>query len=234
MRNVILQSIEISKNNMKSYFLSFCLIASSLFLFTHCSKDDDSPSTDASANYSPLTVGSNWTYNATEGDSDTSSFTLTVTDKDTGINNKTYKVLSSSDGLENNYLAKIDSNYYRYSSFPGIGSIEELYLKDNRPLNSTWTNTASFTIPESPVPVPLTADLTYTVKEKDITHVVSGKTYNDVIHINVTISVSSLNFGQGDFYYAKDIGLIENSIRLTDPTQGMYTTNQVLVSHDIK
>ena len=219
---------------MKTAFLSFCLVASSLFLFTQCKKDDIPLIPGTSANYSPLTVGSNWTYNSTEGDFDTSSFTLTVTDKDTGINNKTYKVLSSSDGLENNYLAKIDSNYYRYSSFPGIGSIEELYLKDNRPSNSTWTNTASFTIPETPVPVPLTADLTSTVKEKDITHVVSGKTYNDVIHINVTISVSSLNFGQGDFYYAKDIGLIESSIRLTVPGEDLYTTNQVLVSHDIK
>src|SRR4028118_1305 len=114
---------------MKSYFLSFCLIASSLFLFTQCKKDDNPLIPGTSANYSPLTVGSNWTYNSTEGNSDTSSFTLTVTDKDTGINGKTYKVLSSSDGSANKYLARIDSNYYRFSSFAGIGSIEELYLK---------------------------------------------------------------------------------------------------------
>src|SRR5215212_6557100 len=187
---------------MKSYFLSFCLVASSLFLFTNCSKDDDSPSTDGSANYSPLTVGSNWTYNSTEGNSDTVSFTLTVTDKDTSINGKTYKVLSSSDGSENNYLAKMDSNYYRFSSFPNIGSLEELYLKDNRPVNSAWTASTSFTLQG----LPLTADLTYMVKEKGINRVVNGKTYSDVIHVNVTISVLGQNFGQGDFYYAKDIG----------------------------
>jgi hypothetical protein len=217
---------------MKTAFLSFCLVASSLFLFTKCSKDDDSPSTDNSANYSPLTVGSNWTYNSTEGDSDTIPFTLTVTDKDTGINGKTYKVLSSSDGSANKYLAKIDSNYYRFSSFADIGNLEELYLKDNRPVNSTWTNQTSFTPPGSPLP--LTADLIYVVKEKGVARVVNGKTYSDVIHINVTISVFSQNFGQGDFYYAKDIGLIENGIRLTLPDQELYTTNQVLVSHEIK
>jgi hypothetical protein len=125
---------------MKSFFLSFCLIASSLFLLTQCKKDDNPLIPGTSANYSPLTVGSNWTYNSTEGDSDTIPFTLTVTDKDTGINGKTYKVLSSSDGSANKYLAKIDSNYYRFSSFADIGNLEELYLKDNRPVNSTWTN----------------------------------------------------------------------------------------------
>jgi hypothetical protein len=72
------------------------------------------------------------------------------------------------------------------------------------------------------------------VKEKGVARVVNGKTYSDVIHINVTISVFSQNFGQGDFYYAKDIGLIENGIRLTVPDQELYTTNQVLVSHEIK
>lgn len=217
---------------MKSYFLSFCLIACFLFLFTQCKKDDSPVIPGISANYSPLTVGSNWTYSLTEGTSAADTFTLTVTDKDTAINGRTYKVLSRSDGSENNYLARADSNYYRFSSFAGIGSIEELYLKDNRPVNSTWTNTVSFTIPGSPFP--LTADLTYTVTEKDINHVVSGKTYNDVIHVKVTISVLSQNFGQGDFYYAKNIGLIENSISLTPVGQDAYSANQVLVSNEIK
>jgi hypothetical protein len=218
---------------MKSAFLSFCLVASSLFLFTNCSKDDDTPSTDKPANYSPLTVGSNWTYNSTEGNGDTIPFTITVTDKDTGINGKTYKVLRSSDGSENNYLAKMDSDYYRFSSFAGIGSLEELYLKDNRPVNSTWTNSTSFTIPGG-LPVPLTANLTYIVKEKGASRAVNGKTYSDVIHINVTISVIGQNFGGGDFFYAKDVGLIESSIMLTPVGQQAYSTNQVLVSYEIK
>src|SRR5215210_9271027 len=103
---------------MKSYFLSFCLVGSSLFLFTRCKKDD-APPTTSNGNYSPLTVGSNWTYNFREGSSSPNTFTLTVTDKDTVVNQKTYKVLSSSDGSGNNYLAKIDSNYYRFASFAG-------------------------------------------------------------------------------------------------------------------
>lgn len=206
-------------------------MASSLFLFTQCKKDDSSP-TNTTVNYSPLTVGSNWTYNYTEGVSSPVTYTLTVTDKDTAINSKTYKVLSSSDDSGNKYMAKIDSNYYRFASFPGIGSFEELYLKDNLPVNGTWKNSASFTLPGSPFP--LTADLTYIVKEKGITHTVNGKSYNDVIHINVAITVFTANFGGGDFYYAKDIGMIESSINLTPPGQSPYTTSEQLVSSEIK
>lgn len=216
---------------MKISFLSFCLLASSVFLFTECKKDD-TPSANTPANYSPLTVGSNWTYNYTEGTSSPDMFTLTVTDKDTVVSGKTYKVLSSSDESGNNYLAKIDSNYYRFASFPGIGSFEELYLKDNLPVNGTWRDSTSFSIPGSPVP--LTADLTYFVKEKGISHIVNGKTYNDVIHINVTISVFSLSFGGGDFYYAKDVGMIANNILLTPPGEAQFTSKQELESHEIK
>ncbi len=214
-----------------SSFLSFCLVASSLFLFTKCTKDD-APSTTSNGNYSPLTVGSNWTYNYTEGTSSPDMFTLTVTDKDSAVNGKMYKVLSSSDESGNQYLAKIDSNYYRFASFPGIGSFEELYLKDNRPVNSTWTNSTSFTLPGSPLP--LTADLTYVVQEKGISHTVSGKSYKDVIHVNVAISVFTQNFGGGDFFYAKDIGLIDNIITLSPPGEDLFTTKQELVSYEIK
>ena len=217
---------------MKTTFLSFCLLASSLFLLTGCKKDGN-PSTGA-PDYSPLTVGSNWTYISIEGTSDTSQFTLTVTDKDTGINGKTYKVLSSSNSSENTYLAKMDSNYYRYASISDTGRFEELYLKDNCPVNSGWANAASLTIPGSPTP--LTADFTYLIKEKGITLQANGKTFSDVIHVAVQISVPVLTptFGEGDFYYAKGIGLIQSSIRLTVPGEYLYYKSQVLVSYEIK
>src|SRR3954469_5408 len=145
---------------MKLSFLSFCLIASFVFLFTKCKKDDTTPPT-TTTNYSPLTTGSNWTYNYAEGGASPATIKLTVTDKDTSINGKTYKVLSSSDNSGDNYLAKIDSNYYRFTSFPSIGSFDELYLKDNRTVNSTWTNSVPFTLPGAG---DYNADLVYTVK----------------------------------------------------------------------
>lgn len=217
---------------MKTSFLSFCLMASSLFLFIKCKKDDAAPTT-ATANYSPLTAGSTWTYNYTENAAAKPPFTLTVTDKDTVVNNRTYKVLTSSDATENKYLAKSDSNYYRFASFANIGSFEELYLKDNREVNSTWTSSQTFTYPG--IPVPVVANFTYLVKEKGISHVVNGKTYNDVIHIklDVAIALAGGSIGGGDFYYAKNIGLIQNNI-LVGALGQSFTSTQELTDSQIK
>ncbi len=218
---------------MKTSFLSVCLIASSLFLFVKCKKDDASPTT-ATVNYSPLTTGSSWTYDYTENASAKQPFTLTVTGKDTVVNGRTYKVLTSSDDTENKYLAKSDSNYYRFASFADIGSFEELYLKDNRDVNSTWTSAQTFNYSGSAIP----ANLIYTVKEKGVSHTVNGTAYNDVIHIRLDISVmlpiiGNSNIGGGDFYYAKDIGLIENSISVGALGQ-TFTSTEQLTAHQIK
>lgn len=218
---------------MKTSLLSFCLVASSLVLFTQCKKDDSSPSQVTNSNYSPLTTGSTWTYSSTEDTSAATTFTATVTDKDTTVNGRTYKVLTTSDASGNIYMTREDSNYYRFSSFPqiGINGFEELYLKDNRPVNSPWTATQNFTLSGSPIP--LTATLTYNITEKGISHSVNGQTYNDVIHVNVDINVFSVSIGGGDFYYAKGIGLIDNTINLAPPGTH-YSSRQQLVSYTIK
>ena len=218
---------------MKTSFLSLCLIASSLFLFVKCKKDSSSPTT-ATVNYSPLTAGSTWTYNYTENASANLPFTLTVTGKDTVVNSRTYKVLTSSDATQNKYLAKSDSNYYRFASFANIGSFEELYLKDNRDVNGTWTATQTFNYSGSAIP----ANLTYLVKEKGVSRTVNGTVYNSVIHVRLDISVmlpiiGNSNIGGGDFYYAKDIGLIENSISVGALGQ-TFTSTETLTAHQIK
>jgi hypothetical protein len=216
---------------MKTFFKPLFLMVATVLLFTQCKKDDTPSPGNTSGNYSPLTTGSNWTYNYTEGTT-SETVKLTVTDKDTTINGKTYKVLSSSDNSGNSYLAKIDSNYYRFSTFPEIGSFEELYLKDNRPVNSTWKQSVPFKIPGSPAP--LTADLTYTIQDVGITRTVNGKQYDKVIHVNVGVNVLSVNFGGGDFYYANNVGMIESTISLTPPTGSPYTSTEQLVSYEIK
>ena len=215
---------------MKRSYLSLCLVAASLILFTKCKKDDN-PLTPATTNYSPLTTGSSWTYNYTQNGSTPVPYTLTVTGNDTTINSKTYNVLISSDGSANKYLSKIDSNYYRFASYPTIGSFEELYLKDNRDVNSTWTNM----IPFNYSGFQLTANLTYTVKEKGISSTFGGITYNDVVHIRLDADLPSPlgSIGGGDFYYSKNIGLIYSNISL-QAALGSFTSTTNLTSYTIK
>lgn len=220
---------------MKKPLLNLLSLVFLALTFTGCSKDDDNDPTPATASYNPLTVGTNWTYTATEGNSAPATFKLTVTNKDTTAGTRTYKVLTNTAG-QNNYMANSGNSYYRLASYPtfGINNFEDLYLVDNKNVNETWTSTASFSFSG----LPLTATLLYTIKEKGITRTVSGKNYTDVIHVRLDLSVTNFgNVGGGDFYYANGVGMIENTILITPPLLlGLpnYNYKQLLTASEIK
>jgi hypothetical protein len=219
----------VKNKTMKKSFLLVIIAAFSIFILTSCSKKNDA-SPAALPDYSHLITGSSWTYKSTENTT-SKNYTLTVTSKDTTANQKTYKVLSSSDGGPNSYISKVDNNYYRFVSYPalGINSFEELYLKSNEALNATWANQASLTF----MGTPLTVNLKYTIKAKDESRTVLTKAYNKVMYVRLDISVFGATAGGGDFYYAEGVGLIESSI-LIPPPFGPYSLKQELVSSDLK
>jgi hypothetical protein len=212
------------------------VLTASLFVFGKCNKSDEPVS---STGFLPLTSGTFWTYLVTNTGTTTttSNLTLTVTGKDTTINynntgNKTYKVLTSSAGA-NNYWAIIGSDYYRYGIIPGAtaaGNVEELYFKDNLALNGTWTNTfpVNYTITGVGT-VALNVSAKYTIaatgQSKTVTAGSSTNTFPDVTTVHVDFSTSYPPFlpttalGSGDFYYAKGIGLISQSVSITANTQ---------------
>lgn len=213
---------------MKKLVIPICFFASTILLFTQCKKD---ASVTISSNFSPLTTGSNWSYNYTEG-SVSSTFKITATNRDTVANGKTYKVLSSTDGTLS-YLAKVGTDYYRFASFPAIGvkGFEELYLKDNKALNETWTGSAAFKY----MGADITANLAYTVKGKGVTRSVNGKAFNNVTHVRLDIAIFGAGIGGGDFYYQEGVGLIEASILITPPLGGQpYSSKEEIVSYEIK
>lgn len=201
-----------------------------LMLAAGCSKSTSTPDVIATVNFSPLTANSTWTYLNTPG----SSFTLTATNKDTVANGKTYRVLLNSTG-GNNYLGKSGSNYYRFGSIAqlSISAAEELYLKDDQPVNATWLTTQNFNVPG--IPLPLTANLNYSIKEKGISRTVASKVFSNVTHVRLDLSITGLGpIGGGNFYYAAGIGLIENVINVNVPGQAAINQTQVLTSYSIK
>lgn len=222
---------------MKTCFLLSCLTAATLFI-SSCQKDDltETTPTPTILDYSHLTTGSNWTYKYTEGSAAPDTFKLTVLAKDTVANGRTYKVLSSSDGAKNNYMAKTGNNYYRFASFPAFGlvDVEELYLKDNEAVNATWNKAVSFIYLGNPY----NANLVYVVKGKDQSRTVNGKPFSRVIHVKLDISVSlnglSLPLGGGDFYYAEGIGMIESQIAVKPPVGDPYNSSQILIASEMK
>lgn len=201
-----------------------------LFLAAGCSKDDSTGGVTATVDFSPLTANSTWTYQNTPG----GSFTLTATNRDTVALGITYRVLTNSSGA-NNYLAKSGSNYYRFGSIAelNINAAQELYLKDDQPVNATWLATQGFTVPG--VPLALTATLNYTIKEKGISRTVASKAFSNVTHVRLDLSITGLgSIGGGDFYYAEGVGLIENMININVPGQAAINQTQVLTAYTIK
>lgn len=218
---------------MKRPFLYVCFVTNAVFLFTKCKKDDSSTTT---ADYSPLTIGSTWTYNYKQNASTPTVFTVTATANDTTVGNgKKYKILTSTQGI-NTYMLKSGHDYYRFVSYPtvGISNHEEHYLKDNVAVNSTWSDTANFAYPGATFS--LTANLVYKIVGTGVDTTVNGTNYNDVIHVRLTASVPLLapDIGGGDFYYAKNIGMIYSSISLASAGQPSFSSTQQLASHEIK
>jgi hypothetical protein len=202
------------------------LVVALFFLGLSSCKKDSEPAPE----FISLNAGSTWTYQPNTG----AAYTLTVTSKDTTAMGKVYKVISSSNGA-NNYWARSGNEYYRFASLPqlGINGFDELYLKDNQPVNTNWKLRQPITVPT--IPLPLTATLSYTIKEKDITRTVSGKAFEKVIHVNLEVSVGGLGtMGGGDYYYADHVGLIESSLLLAYSGTQLINRTEVLTSYTIK
>ena len=223
----------------------FCFFLSALVL-SACKKDSDTPDPTPPAvqTYQNTTEGSTWTYNevdSTGPTANTSVFTLTSTSRDTSVNGKMYHVYSNSEG-GNQYLNVSDHEYYQFDSIPGglgAGVFERLYLKDDEPAGGTWSQNFSIDVPGFPVPVGVT--LTNTITEKDITRKVNGKDYTDVIHVTSTIAAAGIPPGsltnEINSYYAKNYGLIENSIFVELNLLGFSETVNIhtnLASADLK
>jgi len=199
----------------------FVIAAACVLALISCKKKN----TAAEGDFEPLTLNSNWTY-LINGVTNK----LTVTNKDTTAQGRTYKVLSNSNGA-NQYQTKSGSEYYRLAVFPGFlpNGFDELYLKSEQSVNATWQLTIPVVV--SGVTVNITSK--YSISEKGISKTVQGKNYTDVIHVRQDFLSSFGNMGGGDHYYAKGVGLISSSLAITIPGQNS-TTNAELVSYEIK
>lgn len=217
---------------MKTSSLITCIACTCFLLFIQCKKDNPTNNT-TTVNFSPSSNGSNWNYLYKEGNASV-TVKVTATNKDTTINNKTYKIYVS-DSNDTTYMTKSGNDYYRFQSFPSIGvkDFEELYLKDNVEVNGTWNGTTTVKFENFDVAI----NLNYTLKGKGETKIVEGKTYNNVTHVRLDIITAFGNLGGGDFFYAEGIGMIDDYILVTPPTiigGSPYSSTQTLLSYEIK
>jgi hypothetical protein len=198
-----------------------------LFLgFVSCKK----AAISALPDYLPMTAGSTWTYQPSVG----SSYTLTATNKDTVAHGKTFKVFTGTNG-QNRYRMKAANEYYQLTIIPQLSpdGFAELFLKDNQAVGANWKSSLPVNVPT--IPIPLTANLLYTIKAKDTTRTVSGKIFKKVVHVNLDVSIPPLgSVGGGNFYFADKVGLIESSMLVTMQGQQVVNQSEVLTSYSIK
>jgi hypothetical protein len=198
---------------MKRFTVFFCTCVALMAGLSNCKKKNEGGS---SANFFPLSTGSTWTYKENVANV---TYVYTSTGRDTTISGRGYKVISNSIG-PNVYSTQVGSDYFRYGALnTGLSSagIEELFLKDNLAVNGTWSTQQNVTYNGTNYVL----NLNYRILEIAATKTFNGRTYNNVIGVNLdiatTVSGFSVVLGNGKFYYANGIGMVRNELAINPP-----------------
>lgn len=207
-----------------------------------CNKNTTTPDPVVPDKYMSFSSGSSWNYRQLNNlTSVTTNYVVSSTTRDSIINGKTYHVFTNSNTGGNEYYYTTGNDYFTYRLLGALGNaaVEDNYLKDNAPVNFSWSQAYNISVPGVPFAVPVT--VTYTIKETGISRTVNGIAYTDVIHSSGVItsalvpSASLVTDIQN--YFARKYGMIETrnklSLNFMGITQNVDNTN-TLVSAVIK
>ncbi|MEO6681416.1 MAG: hypothetical protein ABIN48_01200 [Ginsengibacter sp.] len=189
-----------------------------LFLFSSCKKEDSKTNSRESTTYINTKSGSSWTYHEINSSGSTaieSDYTITSTNRDTTINNRSYHIYDLSFG-GNRYLNITGKDYFEFDTLPGQNKkpFERLYLKGDASIGTSWTQSEKLML--EGVEIPIT--ITNTIVENSLTKVINGRSYDKVVH--VSSKITSLYFPGNALktdihsYYAPNYGLIENTTNI--------------------
>jgi len=168
----------------------------------------------ACSTYLPLKVGNKWIYK--EDTYNTFLGALKIT-KDTLIDGNSYFKVVRTDTLNGYYEGALyvrnsNGNIFEISADPfdlfqggfigGPYGVEFLLLKENAGVGESWTAATG---------------VTRSIVEKDITLVVLGRTYTDVVRVRQVKGGNTV-----DFWYSKCVGLIKSS---NDNLLSIYEVN---------
>ena len=196
-----------------------------LFCFLSCKK---SSTEGAAEQFMNFTAGSNWQYQQTTNPSSTaptvSNYTVTCSASDTIINTKTYKKFNNSNG-QTEYYNVTGNDYFTYLKLPdflGGTRVENIYLKSNATVGTSWVQTYPVTVSG----LTLTLTLTNTLQEVGINRTVNSIAYTKVAHVKTSFTVAGIPAfitytlsTDIHYYYAPKVGQIENSQKIN------FTTN---------
>jgi hypothetical protein len=175
-----------------------------LIISSACSKDDPEPTPAPPTNYQPITKGSYWTYSGYNGGQSFNTEINGLTDTIIGMQwyGFNHTLLGAS------WFRKEYGVYYNLYSIGG-NMVEFPYLKDDKAVGHTWETQINL--------AGVTTKLMYSIIEKDVSKVVFGQLYKNVIVVQMETDYDlGGGFGTidatGEYWYANDIGLIYSDI----------------------
>lgn len=215
---------------MTKLFSGSTFLAAVLLLMAGCKKNNDTPPGD----YSPLTAGSTWTYQTTTNGSASGNYTLTASNRDSMVNGKSYRVITSTSG-NNSYRFKSGNEYWSFGTVPAVNlQVEQLYLKADAAVSNTWQSTENVTFQG----FPLVATLLYTAKEKGVSHTAGGVSFSNVMRVGLKVNIAGIGeVVDADFYHAPGVGLIETRYEVKNLSLAGVpnsTTIETLTAYSIK
>ena len=188
---------------------------------TNEDEETDDGTTESSGDYWPMAIGNIWNYsNTILGDTACNIVSTEIID-----DNLYYKC--NQFGNQESWLRKAEDSYYQRSmiqSMPIEGyEVTSTYitikmLKDTAQIGETWSSNVSYDLtyvatteglPEIPS-INMNAVYDLEMKGRDLTRTVGDTTYENVLHVELNLSMSpNIVSATTDYYYAKGIGPIE-------------------------
>jgi hypothetical protein len=191
--------------------------------------------------YTPMCDGSVYSYSDTSatGAATTTQVSFSqIQSGDTVIDGMIYKRFLVTNGLSPvtyyNCTSGITTMLGFNVSAPSFGGVtvpklRQTILKANAPVGASWVD--SFDLPTPGVK----GIITWEVTAKNISHTILGQTYNDVIKMHMTIgtTIAGTNITEGDFYYAKLVGLIDNIMYDAVSVPSVQNFHRILMGYNI-
>jgi hypothetical protein len=143
----------------------------------------------------------------------------------TGTNGSTFSSDAWTRKSDGSYFYRFQANIPAQGTQPAISiaPLEIIVLKDNIPVNGTWTqNLTQVTTITGMGPISTTILIEGKILEKDIAITVNGHAYTNVIKSQVTQTTQG-QVNVNEYWFAKNIGLI----KALNTVQGATTTTEL-------
>lgn len=164
--------------------------------------------------YWPTAIGNQWVWSV--GGVDQEPYAIVSTDVVGGFSYYTFAPPSQPNTAVTR-IRKSGGNYYikteqvtHVTPMPGTTTGNEvIILKDNVAVGATWTDSwVQTTTYTGFPPITLNISVVCTIEAKDVTAVVNGVTYTNVIKVN-RVTTAGTDVYNGSYWFAKDIGPIQ-------------------------